>query len=83
MTYLSFNECCSPAVEELIQGDDVALLEIRKRNDGGLHTTAILVNTEAVMNARVTMGTSKYHASRGSRAAPSIASVWVEPTLSR
>jgi hypothetical protein len=47
------------------------------------HTTAILVNTEAVMNARVTMGTSKYHASRGSRAAPSIASVWVDPTLSR
>jgi hypothetical protein len=35
-------------------------------------TTAMLVNTEAVMNARVTMGTSKYHASRGSLAPPSI-----------
>jgi hypothetical protein len=35
-------------------------------------TTAMLVNTEAVINARVTMGTSKYHASNGSLAAPSM-----------
>jgi hypothetical protein len=37
-------------------------------------TTAMLVNTEAVMNARVTTGTSKYHASKGSLAAPSMTS---------
>lgn len=41
----------------------------------------MLVKTEAVMKARVTMGTSKYHASSGSRAAPSIASVSLDPTL--
>lgn len=35
-------------------------------------TTAMLVNTEAVMKARVTTGTSKYHASSGNLAAPSI-----------
>jgi len=32
----------------------------------------MLVKTEAVMNARVTTGTSKYHASKGSLAAPSM-----------
>jgi hypothetical protein len=35
-------------------------------------TTAILVKTEAVMNARVTIGTSKYQASSGSLAPSSI-----------
>lgn len=37
----------------------------------------MLVNTEAVIKARVTTGTSKYHASRGSLAAPSIVSAEV------
>ena len=44
-------------------------------NEG--HTTAMLVNTDAVTNARVTIGTSKYHASRGSLAASSIVLVWL------
>jgi len=37
----------------------------------------MLVNTEAVIKARVTTGTSKYQASRGSLAAPSIVSAAV------
>jgi hypothetical protein len=36
------------------------------------HTTAILVKTDAVTKARVTGGTSKYQASIGSLAAPSM-----------
>jgi hypothetical protein len=37
----------------------------------------MLVNTDAVIKARVTIGTSKYQASRGSLAAPSIVSAAV------
>ena len=59
----------------------IAMNQIRTRIGG--FTTAILVNTAAVMNARVTMGTSRYHASNGSLAAPSILSVLYVQFLQR